>query len=652
MAPIVPYCTIGVGARGLAAATVLGRYLVLKRLAQTVGSLLLLATVQLVSAQIKVGNDLEMTSSGTATVGYNGAYGDEVQSTHGLQFGFGGDLSGSYYNPNFLNFNITPYYNNSHANSESASITASSGVNAIVNLFTGSHFPGSVNYSYSYNSSQSIGLPFVPAFTSVGTGQGFGIGWSALFPDWPTLSVAYSQGSGSGNLYGTTETTQSNTHTFDVRSSYNWEGFNLNASYIHQRQHSNYPLFLGGQEANSDSHGNTFGFGASHELPWNGQMFVNYTRNWFAYNNQENQSTGNSSYTTNNETAGASFHPIPKLTLTANESYTDNLSGYLSQYLGSNGVLPPPVNFGSSSNSFTVGGGAGYAITNYLYGTANATYYDQHYFGQTYTGTYLSGSLSTWRRLWDTFSFSASVIDSASQAGQNGATASSANGDYHNSVGFTGTVNANRWLGRWELNGNFGYTQNAQWQLITYTVSNYNYGANVHRRFHDNRAQFAAAFVGTHSGLTQEPGTSSYGESYSTSLSYRWIGVNGNYGSNTGVALLTPNGIVPLPPLPGEINPNTVLFSGHSYGGGLTLTPVRRLSFSANYTRAISNTLANTITSRNNMELAYAQLQYRFRRITFLGNYTRLTQGISASGSAPGTVTSYYVGISRWFDFF
>jgi hypothetical protein len=622
---------------------------VVKRLAIGWGWLLVLGVSLSATAQLKVGDNLEMTAGGTATVGYNGSYGDDVQSTHSLLFGFGGDISGFYYNPNFLNFSVSPYYNNSHANSESESLTSSSGVTANVNLFSGSHFPGNVNYSYTYNSTGILGLPNVPGFTSVGTGQAFGIGWSVLFPDWPTLSVGYSQGSGSGSLYGTTEQTESNTHTFNARSSYGWEGFNLSVNYIHQTLHTNYPQFLGGEE-NSDSHSNSFGFGASHNLPWNGQAFVNYTRNWFAYNYLAPESNNTTSYTTNNESAGASFHPTSKLTLTANESYSDNLSGSLLQGLVNHGVLPPPINFGSSSNSFTVGGGAGYAITNYLYGAANATYYDQHYFGQTYSGTYLSGSLSTWKRLWNTFSFSGSVINSASQAGTNGAIPSG-NGGYHNNLGFSGTVNANRWLGRWELNGSFNYTQNAQWELITYTVSNYGYGANIHRRF-ENRLQFAAAFAGSHSALTQEPGTSNHGESFSTSLFYRWIGVNGVYSSASGVSLLTPNGIVPLPPLPGEVNPNTVLFSGHNYGGGITMTPVRRMNFTGNYTRSISNTLANTIASRNNLEVVYAQLQYRFRRITFLANYTRLTQGISASGNPPGTVTSYYAGISRWFDFF
>ncbi|HXY50612.1 MAG TPA: hypothetical protein VEI01_14250 [Terriglobales bacterium] len=619
------------------------------RLTKTMGGLLLAMTT-LVSAQLKLPKDVEMTGSVLGTMGYAGSNGDFVQSNHSLQFGFSGIFNGFYYNPNFLNFSVLPYYNQSQANSSSASLSNSSGVNATANFFTGSHFPGSVSYNYSYNSSQNIGLPNAPAFTSVGTSQGFGIGWSALLPGWPTLSVNYSQGSGNGEIYGTHESTQSSSRTFGVRSNYQWEGFNLNASYLRQSLHLKLPNYLGGPASNSDNHGDTIGLGASHNLPWNGQMFVNYTWSSFANDYEVPESVSNSSYTTNNETAAASFHPTIKLTLSVNESYADNLSGYLLQNSETAGVIPPPVNFGSSSNSFTVGGGAGYQITRYLFGSAQATYYDQSYFGATHTGTFLSGTLNYWRRLWNTFSFSAGFIDYATGQGTS-ATGASINGEYHNSVGLVGTVNAARRIRGWELNGAFSYIQNVQSQLITYTVSTYAYNANIHRRF-SNRVQWTAAFSGSHSGFTQEPNTANHGESYSTSLYYKRIGLSGVYSNNTGVSLFGSGGLVPLPPVPGQPNPNLVYFSGTSYGGSVSFTPLRRMTVSTTYNRSLSNTVSNLIPSRNNMDLLTGQLQYRFRKIQLQAGYYMLTQGISASGAPPGTVTSYFAGVSRWFDLF
>ena len=107
---------------------------------------------------MQVGDNLEMKAGGLFTLGYTGDYGDQIQSSHGLNFGFDGNISGSYYNPNFLSFNVTPYYNQSRANSNYQSLTGASGVSATANLFTGSHFPGSVSYRNDYNSTGTFGL--------------------------------------------------------------------------------------------------------------------------------------------------------------------------------------------------------------------------------------------------------------------------------------------------------------------------------------------------------------------------------------------------------------------------------------------------------------------------------------------------------------
>jgi len=613
---------------------------VVKRFAIAWGWLLVLGTALTAAAQLKIGDDLQLTGGGVVNVSYNGAYGNEVPSTHGLQAGFDGSVSGYYYSPNFLNFDIAPYYNQSHANSTYQSLTNTSGVTATANFFGGSHFPGSVNYNYAYNSSGTVGLPGVPNFTEVGTGQGFGINWSALFPGWPTLSAGYAQGSGSGNLYGSDQTTRTSNHTLNLQSSYVWKGFNLNAFYLHQVQNSNYPVFLGGQEANTDTHGDSLGFSASHSLPWNGQFYANYDRSSYTSNYEGGGTTQNntSDYTTDYENAGATFHPLRKLTLFGTESYVSNLSGYLTQNIINNGTLLPPINLGSASNSFTLGGGASYQVTQYMATTVQATHYSQHYFGNTFTGTYVSGTLNYNRQLWNTFTFSAGVVDFA-------------NGQGNNAVGLIGTVNAFRNIGRWELSGAFSYAQNTQTALISYTTSSYSYNANLHHRFM-NRYQWTVALNGSHSGLSQQPGTANHSESFGTTLSYKWISGSATYSNSAGQSLLGYGGLVPLPPLPGQPNNDVVAFSGSTYGVGLALTPLRRLTISGNFTRSLSDTLANSIASHNNTEQYYAQLQYRLRKIQILSGYTRLTQGFTASGVLPGTQTTYYAGISRWFNFF
>jgi hypothetical protein len=105
---------------------------------------------------------------------------------------------------------------------------------------------------------------------------------------------------------------------------------------------------------------------------------------------------------------------------------------------------------------------------------------------------------------------------------------------------------------------------------------------------------------------------------------------------------------VPVSGTPG-IN-DFITFGGSSYGGGVSVTPLRRLVIAGSFSRAISNTVGQTI-SHNNTEIFNAQMQYHLRRIGLQAGFTRFTQGISAVG-APANTTSYFVGISRWFDFF
>ncbi len=150
------------------------------KLARTLGWLVVLALAPWACCQVQIGENTKINAGGLFTVGYAGDYGNQIPSSHGLQFGASGNLSGYYYNPNFVNFNVTPYYNQSKADSDYQSLTNASGVAATANFFTGSHFPGSVTYRYDYNSTGTFGLAGVPNFTTQGNGQGFGVNWSAL----------------------------------------------------------------------------------------------------------------------------------------------------------------------------------------------------------------------------------------------------------------------------------------------------------------------------------------------------------------------------------------------------------------------------------------------------------------------------------------
>ena len=592
-------------------------------------------------AQVQVGENTHMTAGGLFTVGYAGDYGNEISSSHGLNFGASGTIDGYYYSPNFLNFQISPYYNQSKADSDYQSLTNASGLAASANFFTGSRFPGSVSYRYDYNSTGTFGLPSTPNFTTQGSGQGFGVNWSALLPGWPTLSVGYQQGSGSGTLYGTNEETSNSLRMFNVHSSYQLEGFNINAYYDHNNSRSLFPEFLTGTDDINHSTGQDMGVSASRNVPWmNGSFNASFNHSSYSSNYLLGSQyyTTDSGYTADTEAASATFHPTQKFGFYMNQNYTNNLSAYFIQGIGNGQPLPPVTNLGNDSYSDTVGGGANYLFTNYLSANAQATHYNQEYYGQSYSGTFLSGTVNYGRRLFDMFTFSTSVVDSANGLGSN-------------NLGFIGTVNYFHPFGQWQTSGSFSYAQNVQSVLITETTSYYYYNANVHRKF-SPRVQWTLAFNGNHSGLSSDKNSVSSSAGFSTSVSLRSVQMTANYLTASGNSVLTSGGIVPLPPVPGVPPADLVWYNAKNYGGSLSWTPIRRMVLTGTYSRSYSNTLSNSVYSNNKTNILYSQLQYRLRRISLLAGATRFTQGISAIGAPPGTVTSYYGGISRWFDFF
>lgn len=610
------------------------------RLKKAVAGLVFLLAIPLATAQLKIGDNTLMKAGGQFISGYSGTYGDGdgIQSGHALNLGFNGNINGSYYNPNFLSFNVVPYYNQSRADSDFQSLTGASGVTASADLFRGSHFPGSVSFNDNYNSSGTVGLADQANFTTHAHGDGFGIGWSALLPGLPTLTVGYQQGSGSGTVFGTDQQSGSATKLFNVRSSYTIDDFHLNGFYDHNSLHALYPAYLSGeQQSVSDTSGHDFGFGANRTLPVHGSFFVNYNRSSADTDFQGQQDT-TTNYTTSTETAGVTFHPTQKLSVFSSESYTGNLSGYLNQTLISSGAVQTPIDLGTGSNSKQVGGGASYQFTNFLSTQGQATYYDQSYFGKNYTGMFISGTVNYMRRVLDMFNFSAGVVDES-------------NGQGDNSIGFVGTVNYSHRIKGWQTSGSFSYTENQQSLLITYSTSYYNYTARVRRRITEGLS-WNATFNGSHTGLTQQADSGNHNEGYSTSLSMRKFTVTANYSQSTGQAILTSSGLVLLPPTPGVVASDLILYNGESYGGGISATPVRHLTISGSFSRAISDTINEAANSRNNTEIFNAQLQYHLRRIGLLAGFTQFTQGISASGTPPATANAFFVGVTRWFDFF
>lgn len=142
-------------------------------------------------------------------------------------------------------------------------------------------------------------------------------------------------------------------------------------------------------------------------------------------------------------------------------------------------------------------------------------------------------------------------------------------------------------------------------------------------------------------------------QSYTTGLSSRRLGGSVGYSQSSGLGLYTSQGIASVPTgLPPSVLPTTVLYGGTSYSAGVGGTPMRGLVFSGTFVKSKSNTDLSSVTSNNDTEEANIYVQYKVRKIFLTAGYSRLVQGFTASGTNPAMVSTYYVGLSRWFNFF
>jgi len=608
------------------------------RVAGFTGLGLLLLFAKPASGQVQVG-DASMNMNGTVSAGYSAVYGNETGSSHSLGFGGTGTLSGFYYEPDFLSFNFSPYYNQSRANSNFQSITDSTGFNFSSGIFSGSHFPGSISYARAYNSEGNFALPGLPNYTTHGNSDAFGINWSEIVPGLPSLSAGFQMGGNQYSVYGTNNNGNTGYHSITLHSGYVIDGFSLSAYYQNGASHSLIPqvFSIPRQPLTVKSNSDGYGFSASHALPLHGGISATFSRTSFGTEDQGYNYNG----TVDLVSVTAGVQPTQKLHFSVSSNYSDNLTGSLYQSLVPSGIIVPPVSQNEKSHSIDTLAAASYTIMPNLQAQGDFERRDQYFLGENFGATSFGGGLIYTRGLLGG-SFNGSVF----------VTDNRLDNSKLDTVGLTTTVNYNRQIERWMVSGSFGYAQNVQTLLVTYTTSFFNYSGHVRRRF--GRLSWSAGAGASRTGFTAFPGTESRSESFTTGIGWgHWITANGGYATSSGIAVPTGTGLVaPPPPTPLPLPSLLILYGGHSYSFGLGSSPFRRLTIGASYSRARSNTTNAGIGSWNANNQLNTFVQYQFRKMYLTGGYATLSQGFSASPRPPAKVSSYYLGVSRWFNFF
>lgn len=590
------------------------------------------------AAQLKVG-ETSSTLSGTISGGYTGDYGNLINSDHSLSVGGTGTLSGYYYNPNFLSFSVSPFLNQSRDNSSYQSISNASGVNFTSSIFGGSHFPGSVSYSKAYNSEGNFAIPGVANYTTRGNSDTFGINWAETLPDWPSLSASFQTGSSQYSIYGADGNGNTDSHSFGLRSAYMLDGFNLAAYFTLGGSHSDIPQILEGstQSETATSSNRGYGFSAGHPLPMHGGFSSSFNSSYV------NSDFLGASYhgTIDTLTGTASFQPTQKFHYSVSSDYSDNLTGSLYQAITATGGVTAPPEQGQSSHAFDLLGNASYSILPNLQGLATADRRQQFFLGKSYSADSYGGGLTYWHLLFGgSFNSSFTAADN---------TSSTSNG---NTLGFSGSASYNKRFNGWAAGGFVSYSQNVETLLITYMSSMYSYGGNIRKAF--GQFGWSAGASVSKTGLTTQSGIISSSESFNSSVHYsRWITLNGSYSKSTGTGIESGVGIVVTPvPEPVLGSTDLILFGGDSFTFGLSSNPMRRMTLSASYAKAVTNSSLVGIPSESNTKQINTIFQYQFRKMYLTGGYSNLVQGFSQSQTVPEHVSAFFIGVSRWFNFF
>jgi len=587
--------------------------------------------------QLTVGDDTKLNLAGWVGFGYNGTYGSTFTSGHSTSVIGDVTLNGSYYNPNFLSFIVHPYYDRNQTNDVTGNTTNTSGFESSVNLFSGSHFPGAVSYSRQFTSAGEYGIPGSSLLSTDGSSQNFTVSWSALVPNYPTLSVNYSLFSNSATVVGATTESSTSGQNFNLNSTYLMHGFNLMGFLNHQSLSLSLPDFVNPNLTSNETSSTSYGVSAVHRLPMQGSFSASWNHTHYSGNNDASDGNG-----FNNVNVGATILPTHRLTLSSNVNYVDNVSGLLQQQLVTGGVFEP-VLVHTATQGVTVDNQAYYTLGHGFGLSGFVNYLYQSFLSQSQS--YLQyGGLVTYRYskpILGMLYFNFGLANLSNDSDRSPAT---------NNLAFTGSLGLNKNIGRWETEADVSYQQSVQSIEGYYTTSNFNYGGYVRRKLRDS-LRWTSNFRGMHNGLTQQEGDSNRSESLGTSLGFRRITLSGYYSQAKGTSVLSLNGtLVPTPVAP-VVTSNVVYYDGKSYSVSLATVPIKHFTLTGYYTSVKSQT-QTSVFSFNNGERYSGLAEYQFRKMAFRGGFTHTRQDISAVTTLPATVNTYFFSIQRWFNIF
>lgn len=584
------------------------------------------------AAQVTVADYLHMNLVGNLGFGYSGTNGNGDQpSSHGQGLTGSADLRGDYFNPNFISFQFRPYYDRSQTNTDSQSVTRGTGFGGSASFFGGSHFPGSISFGKDFSTNNEFRIAGVPTISGDSSGQSFGVTWSALVPDYPTLTATYSSGSSDAS-YLETARSHSASKSLTLTSGYTLAGFNLQGNFSRTSSDFSTPAYLTLEPFSSSGTGTAYGLSVQHRLPWSGNFGLAWSHSNFS--NAQTSDWSSTSYT-----AGTSISPWRRVTIFQNATYTTNLAAAFAQSLVNNGSV---ANLLSDSHSEGVyySAGASFSVGHGISLSGHLNHRVQWLSGRRYEDTQYGGNatLNMNSRLFGLLYFGFGLMDNASKFGNEG-------------LGFNANLGLSRKFAGWETAADFNYSQNVQTMVAIATTSYYGYGASLKRKL-NNSTRWSGAFRGSHSGLVLQAGSGNRAESLSSGLSLGRYSFSGSYSQSSGTAVFTYSGELTATPLGSLITDNFLLFNARSWSVSASTVLFRRMNLMAGYAKFKSSSIRSTEGLSNNGDRYNLRGEYRLRKFSIIGGFNRSMQDVSTIAGGPRLVNSYYGSFSRWFDVF
>ena len=589
------------------------------------------------AAQVQLG-ETSTNMNGTVSAGYAADFGNMTSSDHSWVIGGVSNFSGSYHSPNFLSYNGTVYLNQSRADANFQSISSASGFSVSTNIFNGTRFPGSVSYSRSYDSEGSYNIPGVSNFVTHGNNDALNLSWTESLPGVPSVTASYLMGNSNYTVYGTSDQGNNHFHSLNLHSSYNVDGFGMGAFYTLGGSHALVPEVASDiPNFTTKTENSSLGFNVSHQLPLRGTASTSYTRSTWTSDFLNAHTNG----TIDLVNSMAAVHPMDRLSLSLSANYSDNLSGQLEESVLATGVVAPVLNSNESSDSLDLLAVGSYTPMPDLQTSAQVERRTQLFLGESYGVTSYGGGATYAHSL-----LSGSVNASVNAMGN----VDDKTGD--NSLSFSTTENYTGIFKGWHVNGLFNYAQNVQTLLVSYMNSFYSFSGQTRRKW--GRFNMSLGAGASRTGITDQPGTQSDTQSYSGGMGFGTLfNATGNYSKSSGQAIATGAGLVTVTVPPPTLASSLItLYGGEGESAAISSAPAHGLILTASWARSRSNTTTDGVASSNMNYQINTFMQYNVRKLNINSGYSRLSQQFGGAGTPPQVLSTFYVGVSRWFSFF